>query len=1146
VAGRGRGLLLGVVVCVVVLLWCVSGADAAVPGAALSVSVDAAPSVFSAAHNGSSQDFDSYSVTVMNSGSVATDGGAISIVDTLPPGLVAREVSGAEIEGVPPSLPCVTATVTCVYDGVLLPGDTLRMNVVVEVEGELAERADAGSGVLVSDAVGASGGGVAPVSAVESNRVGTAQESLEVPFGFERFSSGATGAGGLPDVQAGDHPFQYTASFLLNTAYGFQSGIKPLSTGPAPAGGPDGLEAELKDVVVELPAGFIGDPQAVPKCPEYKVNEVVNSVKYACPRESQIGIATIYLNPDAITGPPRGSESTNFKALQVSPIFNVQPDKGYPAQFALQVVNVVATIYGVVNEESNYAVRAVVKDIPAAAGASGGSFTFFGAPASDPNLNNAPRSASEQLENLAFLDNPTVCTTEPQYTRIYADTWENPGTWKTASAGPGGQPLVTTNAINDTSTPLVTGQSGSSGWVEAKALSYPEITGCDMLQFDPELEVLPSSTKADEASGVTVNLRVPQASQEAALVNTPTVKNTTVTLPAGLSINPSAADGLQGCSPAQFAVSSPAPSSCPPASQVATVKTASPLLPAAEPLTGEVFIGEPQCDPCSNADAADGKMLRLLLQVQGEGVVLKKEGTVYANPSTGQLTTTFSDIPQLPFSELELQFKGGLRAPLATPQSCGMFTTTADVTPWSSPVTPDATSLSQFAISWNGEGEACPSSAPFAPSFSAGTSNPDAGQFSPLTVTFDREDREQDLAGIQVTTPPGLSGILTGIPLCGEPQSSLGTCPEASRIGTMTVAAGAGSHPFYEKGSLYLTGPYEGAPFGLSIVVPTIAGPFNLGNVVVRAKINIDPQSTALTVTSDPLPQVIDGVPLRLRTANVTVEREHFVFNPTSCEQLHINATFTGEQGAIDHASVPFAVSGCAGLHYGPVLKVSTSGHTSRADGASLDVKLTVPAGAQSNTAKAKVELPKELPARLTTLQKACLAATFEANPAGCPGGSLVGYAKVTTPLLPVTLSGPAYFVSYGNAKFPELIIVLQGYGVRVDVHSETFISKKGITSATLPAVPDAPFSSFELYLPEGSALAANGNLCNEKLGMPNTFTAQDGAQLKQTSSITVTGCPKNKAKRAAKASRKAHNASYSHGSRARTAANTTSGRHVP
>ncbi len=254
---------------------------------------------------------------------------------------------------------------------------------------------------------------------------------------------------------------------------------------------------------------------------------------------------------------------------------------------------------------------------------------------------------------------------------------------------------------------------------------------------------------------------------------------------------------------------------------------------------------------------------------------------------------------------------------------------------------------------------------PFAPSFSAGTSNPNAGQFSPLTLTFSREDREQNLAAIQVRTPPGLLGVLKGVPLCPEPQASLGTCSSASQIGVMTVAAGPGSHPFYEKGEIYLTGPYKGAPFGLSIVVPTVAGPFNLGNVVVRARIDVDPHTTALTVTSDPFPQVIDGIPLRLRTANVTINRPGFIFNPTNCAQLKIEAAVSGSQGARATLSAPFAVAGCAGLHFGPKFTVSTSGKTSRLGGASLDAKLVYPEGAQSNISHVRVELPKALPARL-------------------------------------------------------------------------------------------------------------------------------------------------------------------------------------
>jgi hypothetical protein len=652
------------------------------------------------------------------------------------------------------------------------------------------------------------------------------------------------------------------------------------------------------------------------------------------------------------------------------------------------------------------------------------------------------------------------------------------------------------------------------------------------LQFDPAIEVLPDTSQADEPSGLTVHLRIPQAAQRAPLLVTPELKNATVTLPAGLSISPSAAEGLQGCSDAQIDFASPVAGSCPAASEIGTVQATTPLL--SEPLVGHLYLGSPGCDPCSSADAADGNMLRFFLEVAGSGTVVKKQGTIYANPSTGQLTTTFVDNPQVPLSELELHFKSGLRAPLATPQACGTFTTTSDLTPWSAPVTPDVDAVSPFGIDWDGHGGVCPAVLPFGPSFSAGTSNPDAGQFSPLTLTFGREDREQDLAAIQVKMPPGLLGTLSGIPLCGEPQADLGTCPEASRIGSMTVAAGAGGHPFYTKGSIYLTGPYKGAPFGLSIVVPTVAGPFNLGNVVVRARISIDVNTTALTVTSDPLPQIIDGIPLRLRTANVTVDRPGFIFNPTSCAQQRIQATITGAQGAVSQVSAPFAVSGCKGLRFAPKFSVYTQGHTSRVDGASLDVKLAYPAGPQSNIAHVRVELPKQLPARLTTLQKACPGAVFEANPAGCPAASLVGVAKASTPILPVPLTGPVYFVSHGGEGFPNVIAVLQGYGVRFDLVGDTFISKAAITSATFANVPDVQVNAFELYLPEGpdSALAANGALCKQKMVLPATFTAQDGAQLKEDAPVHVTGCPKAKRKAKARNVRNARNATRRHADR--------------
>jgi hypothetical protein len=516
-------------------------------------------------------------------------------------------------------------------------------------------------------------------------------------------------------------------------------------------------------------------------------------------------------------------------------------------------------------------------------------------------------------------------------------------------------------------------------------------------------------------------------------------------------------------------------------------------------------------------------MFRLFLQIEGSGVVIKQEGIIHTNASTGQLTTTFKGLPQLPSSNIKLHFNSGARAGLATPQSCGTFTSTAILVPWSAPITSSATPESQFGVDWNGNGEGCPSVWPFHPQFEAGTSNANAGQFSPLTVTFDREDREQDFSQIKVVTPPGLVGSLSGIPLCGEPQADLGTCSAASQIGEMTVAAGPGPHPYYQKGKVFITGPYKGAPYGLSIVVPTKAGPFNLGNVVVRARINVDPSTTALTVTTDPLPQILDGIPLRLRKTNVTINRPGFIFNPTNCAQQHITATISGSQGTQAVESAPFAVAGCAGLSFGPKFTVAVSGKSSRQDGTSLDAKLVFPSGPESNIAHVKVELPKALPSRLSTLQKACPAATFEANPAGCPAASVIGAVQAVTPILPVPLRGPVYFVSHGGEAFPNLVAVLQGYGVRVNLVGDTFISKTGITSTTFTNVPDVPVSSFELFLPKGpfSALTANGNLCRERLVMPSLFTAQDGAQLKQNTPIKVTGCAKaRKAKRARKARR--------------------------
>jgi hypothetical protein len=553
---------------------------------------------------------------------------------------------------------------------------------------------------------------------------------------------------------------------------------------------------------------------------------------------------------------------------------------------------------------------------------------------------------------------------------------------------------------------------------------------------------------------------------------------------------------------------------CPEAAKVGTVEIHTPLLP--HPLVGAAYLAAQNANPFGSLIA-----LYLLVKEPFSGVIVKLAGQVTPDPLTGQLVSTFKDTPQLPFEDLALHFFGGSRAPLGTPALCGGYTTTASIVPWSGNATVD--SSSEFQITSGPNHTPCSDPLPFDPSLTTGSLNIQAGAFTPFTMTMSREDGNQNLDAIKLQMPPGLLGELAKVKLCGEAQANTGTCDPDSLIGETVVSVGLGGNPYTVKGGrVYITGPYAGAPYGLSIVNPAKAGPFDLGQVVVRAKIEVDPTDAAITITSDTtgpyrIPQMIDGIPLQIKHVNVTVDRPEFTFNPTNCSPMQIGGSLTSSEGAVSTLHVPFQVTNCATLQFKPIFKVWTNGHTSRANGASLHVRLTYPKapfGSQANIGKVKVDLPKQLPSRLNTLQKACPDSTFNENPAACPPDSRVGFATATTPVLPVFLEGPAYFVSHGGQKFPELVIALQGQGVTVYLHGETFISKAGITSSTFRTIPDVPIGTFELTLPQGpfSALAANGNLCTARLRMPTAFTAANGIQIHQSTPITATGCPKHRA----------------------------------
>jgi hypothetical protein len=679
------------------------------------------------------------------------------------------------------------------------------------------------------------------------------------------------------------------------------------------------------------------------------------------------------------------------------------------------------------------------------------------------------------------------------------------------------------------------------------------LSGCNRLQFSPEIKVAPDGQEASKPTGLTVDVHVPQeVNANAQGLASSNVKSITVAFPEGVKVNPAAADGLQACSEEEvgllaglgaqeeplFTPTLPQ-AFCPDASKIGTVRIKTPLLPAGQPLEGSLYLATPAPQGEAGKNPFDSLVATYIIaQDPISGVLVKLAGDTTLDPSTGRITATFDNNPQVAFEDAEIHLFGGERAPFATPATCGLKTTEATFTPWSG--TGPVKASSSFQITSGPNGSPCPATLPFSPSLSGGTTNINAGSFSPLTTTISREDGNQDIQAVALHMPLGLSGILTGVTLCGEAQANAGTCPAGSLIGHTIVSVGLGADPFsVTGGQVFLTEGYKGAPFGLSIVNPAVAGPFDLGKVIVRAKVEVDPHTAALTVTTDSsgpysIPHILDGIPLQIKHVNVLIDRPGFTFNPTSCAPQSITGTIQSAEGSSAAVATPFQATNCANLKFAPKFEVSTAGKTSKASGASLKVKLTYPKapfGTYANLAKVKVALPKQLPSRLTTLQKACTAATFDANPANCPKESIVGQSKVLTPLLPVPLTGPAYFVSHGGEAFPDLTIVLKGYGVTVDLIGSTSI-KNGITTSTFKATPDVPFSSFELTLPQGkfSALAANANLCKSKLAMPSEFQAQNGMELRQSTKIAVTGCPRalTRSRRLAKALKICHKKSRS------------------
>jgi hypothetical protein len=528
---------------------------------------------------------------------------------------------------------------------------------------------------------------------------------------------------------------------------------------------------------------------------------------------------------------------------------------------------------------------------------------------------------------------------------------------------------------------------------------------------------------------------------------------------------------------------------------------------AAEALTGSIYLATPT--------AADP--YRIFLTAAAKSLSIALVGEIAASAETGQLTVTVTEAPQLPLGALDLSFFGGPLAVLATGPRCGTTAADALASSYAAPAE-QVPIVALLDIDEAGQGGACPAGVPFAPRLTAGAGTALAGAFSPFTLDVSRQDGEGDISTISAQLPAGVIAQLAGVPRCEAPQlvASLMSCPASTAVGSVSVVAGAGSEPLQLAGTVYLTGPSGHAPFGLALVVPVDAGPLSLETIVLRAQLLVNPTTMALTIATDPLPQVLDGIPLRIRTVDVAINRAHFMFNPTHCQRQNVTATVQSSEGTTADSPAPFYLSGCSKLAFKPTLALAAR---SARQSAGLTIRATAPAG-EANLRTLSLSLPARIRPRLSAVQHACPAATFATSSTACPASSIVGNGSIVSPVLASPLTGPVYVVSHRTSSPPGLTMALSGEGVQLDVAGTISVSgdRARIVSASFSELPDVPISTFTLDLAAGSSslLAAHRSLCAGSLAAPYTLAAQNGARLGGSLKISVSGCRRHaKRKRA-------------------------------
>jgi hypothetical protein len=1018
-----------------------------------------------------------YLTQITNVGDTNTDGSAFTLNVTLPPHVTAESVSlpfvpafffpffwsctagdGSSPVAGASTIECVSTRIVGAHGS----GVGYVPVVTADVDGGAA-------GTLTAQFQVSGGGAVNTATTVRPVRV----SGTPPGFGAAAFDGQVSAdAAGDPLTQAGGHPYEVSTSFDFNTV-------------TDPIFGPLWPVEAVKDVNVDLPPGLIGNPSVLAQCTagELANTEGAGGAKPLCAPASQVGTAMLRLNG-------RGAPNV----LGPVPVYNVVPPPNVAAEFGMTASGIIVTFLAKVRSDGDYGLSVDVSDISEGLGIAGTSVTFWGVP-SDPSHDSEracpgvgpPSSVNPSCPSgaprQAFLRNPTSCTPPGVGlpTTIHIDSWAHPGVFDTKtffSHLPPGYPDVPEN------------------W---GAQAGPD--HCERVPFDPTFKAAPvGSANASSPWGFAFDLSLPQ-SDDPDSIGQSDLKTAVVTLPEGVRVSPSSANGLGACSPAQIGLHSADDPSCPDASKVGSVTLDTPLL--AKPLTGAIYLATPNDNPF-------GTLLSIYLVAKGPGVVIKLPGKIEADANTGQLTATFDDNPQLPFSNLHLEFDSGPHAALVTPPTCGPHTTHATLTSWSGK-TVDIDST--FTIDHGPNGGPCVPPG-FSPGFSAGTLNPVAGDDTSFLLRLTRDDADQELGSVTVDMPSGVTGRIANAVLCPEAAARLGACADVSKVGSVTVGAGAGSDPFYiANGRAYLTGPYKGAPFGLSMVVPAVAGPFDLGTVVVRAAVHVERQSARLRVVSDPIPHILDGIPLDVRDVRVSIDRPHFIVNPTSCAEKHVYGTISSLAGAIAHGSTRFQVGECSDLSLAPTLTLTVGGrhHTGANASTPLTTTLRQTPG-QSNLRSVAVTLPSTLNARLAVLNRACTLAAFEAG--RCGRAARVGSAVALTPLLRDPLKGSAFFVKNPKRVLPDLMVALRGQ-VAVDL-----VGKVGVNPATnqlttrFDTIPDVAISRFTLRLVAGAngPLGTTTSLCSTRAQRATAsigFRGQNGKALSVRQRLRILGCPR-------------------------------------